>query len=229
MAPVDVKKGSPAKKQRLSLGDADDHVWTNPLEPTNYALIYPDTQLVCGGCFSKVEDICQHVSKRAACALYLAIRHLLYCYQANCMSGFRPNPVVVGAMCLDKDCPLSARDLIAQPNEWDPRENFVGGLRNGHTVNVELATTSFHTLYTDYLTTNPQMDDARRICQDITTVACHKATSVSNLPRWMQTSYDAYYNARVAADVAAGKLRYVRANEEKKDDGDEIDLNINGH
>ena len=67
-------------------------------------------------------------------------------------------------MCLDDKCPLMAHDIIAQPNDWNPKQKFEEVLHLGHTVNKDLVETSFHTLHKNYLMQHPELNDAGRIC-----------------------------------------------------------------
>lgn len=192
---------------RFTLGvDGKQELWDNSVQTTNYVLVNPGTQLVCECCFSKVEDIVQHTSKKAACSLFVASRHLFWCYQENAFSDFRPSPAVVSTMCLDEICPLTARDIVAQPVDWDPTKNFASTRYMGHTVNNDLANTSFQQLYNDYLIAHPDLHDDKNICVDIVTEACEKASSVNNLQMWMECRFDSYFQRRVEEEIAAGRL-----------------------
>ena len=207
MAPQDVKKGAHSKKMRFTANlDADEDIWNNAIDPSNYVLVNPGTQLVCESCFSKVEDIAQHSSKRSACSLHMANRHLTFCYEENTITSFRPKTAIVSAMVLDKDCPLTARDIVAQPSNWNPTTNFKNVNHLGHTVTEALTTTSFQALYDGYLADNPTMNDAHNTVMDLTTVPFIGATGVHNLTGHMIKVFEDYYQRRVDQDVKAGRL-----------------------
>ena len=206
MPPSPVKKGNHAQKQRLACGgDADTSRWDEVVHPTHYVLVNPLSQLVCECCFSEVEDITQHRAKKGACALYIACRHLLHCYQENTIEEFRPSCDIVSAMCMDKECPLSAKDVIAQPSSWNPNNPFRDTRYYEHTVTPGLLNTSFKTLYDAYITDHVGMVADNSI-RNFVLSGVIRASSVSNLGMWIKDMLDKYLREHVDGEVVAGRL-----------------------
>jgi len=188
MAPSDVKKGSPKKKQRL-IGSLDvrSDIFSEFVQKTKWALIGPRTGLGCKCCFSIIADINQHIASKSACAVYIASNHIEYCQQENGTVEIHYDIVIVACMLQDPDCIVNAKDITNQPGTWDPSSNFICTGEFGHRLSDELKATTFQALYEDYVQKNPTL--VLGDVPDISSQACQKATSIKNLNKNLKDAW----------------------------------------
>jgi len=218
MSPPSIKKGSARKKQRVNAFDCDPGHWDEIIKTDRYVVLYPGTQLVCGCCYSVVEDISQHVNKASCCAVYLALRHLKVSYQDNVINYMldvdvdNPPPLpfddgIVSVMLQDETCILNAKDILAMPKQWNPRDKFTNTTTSGHyghTLCAELLAFSFMEIYEAYLANHTEYADIA--VPDVQSMSVKKATNVQGYPLWMKRYWDNFMNKFVTREVAEGRL-----------------------
>lgn len=214
MSPKDVKKGSAADKIRFTPGrKCVQAVFDEYVQQTQYVLVNPHTQLVCECCFCKVEDITQHVSKKSACGLYMACKHISYCYQENTFSEWRPVPSIVGAMIEDKGNCLTAEAIVGQASSWKPNENFVSS--DNCRLGANLTNISFEQLYNNYVQAH-NLTNAHLVT-DFVHLAASRATSSFNFPAFKKREFDRFVEAmveeRITQMIANGQLQRVQDDE----------------
>ena len=208
MAPHPPMKGTAEERGRIKNGlDAHTTLWNNHVQFAGYVLAEPGSQLVCKYCFSTTDDIAQHTNKQSACAMYMGIKHLKYCYQENSF-GDPPNFDVCAAMLRDTTCPVNPRDIIIQGHTWDPTTNFTnnGEHRYGHTCDAVLTATSFQTLYEDYCTAHTEFDGCGEI-PDLFSKAAEKATGIHNFPLILKRLHKNSCERYVREEIMAGRLQ----------------------
>lgn len=211
MPPASVKKGSAKKKQRVNISECALNNWTEIARVDRYVVIYPGTQMICGGCYSSVEDMSQHVNKASCCAVYLALRHVKVAYHENVIAHMpnvdveNPPPLpfedaIVSVMLQDEACILNAKDILAMPATWNPTVNFYNSATTGqygHILAENLCNRSFVTIYQDYLNRNRQYQNFG--VPDIWTEAVNSANTVRALPSWL-TRYWNYFAKKFAEE-----------------------------
>ena len=208
MPPFDLnKKNVPcAVKERVRPGDLGQHVHQEHVNRKRWVVLGPDSVVVCEACFCQTNDIAQHISRKAGCSLYLACQHVLHCYD-NCMIDNAPRVHVISAMCQDDRCPVTARDILAQSSEWNPQQPFQHcdshGIRQ-YTAGPALTAASFETLYNQCLAAHPELNVPEH--PDAMSDAVDRSASAYQFPIWHEKFLEKHYQARVNADVAAGKL-----------------------
>ena len=149
----------------------------------------------------------QHTNKKSGCALYLARQHVLFCHQENTYDGFEPDIVVISNMILDVTCPVTARDIVAQPTTWDPTQNFQNDGSHGHTVSDDLTQTNFHQLYQDYVNNHAHLQNIQ--IPDAVSMATETANTVQGLPRALTHCYRTVCEEHVQRKINAGRLQRV--------------------
>ena len=215
MPPPSIKKGSARKKQRVSLIDCQPNHWEEVIKVDRYVVMYPGTQLICGCCFSTVEDMSQHINKASCCAIYLALRHVKVAYQDNvapllmedldnsCSTPFEDS--IVSLMLVDDDCPLNAKDILAMPTNWKPNEKFFNSdatSRWGHTLAAGLLTKSFMDIYQDYVNKNTEYQDLA--VPDLQSLAVHSTAQA--YPILLKKYWKHFIDKAIKEEVEEGRL-----------------------
>ena len=216
MAPHDVKKGNAEERERLKCGeDASSYVWDKRVDQNSYALVGVSTKLVCRYCFAFTEDMVQHTNKASGCALFLAIKHLKYCYVENYMGDDDlPDFDVCATILRDPKIPVKPKDIVGQLPDWNPASAFKSNLDangfplHGHTVASVLTNTNFHQVYKNYLATHQELDGLPTI-PDVVTEAANKATGIHNFPLWLQKYHKKMLDAHVKNEIKARRLQAV--------------------
>ena len=119
-----------------------------------YTLFVPGSEFVCSCCFYTTRDISQHINANSGCALYLAAKHIIYCYTENAMAE-AADISIISTMLRDPGCDISYADILAQPLTWNPIEH-VFSMRQvmRHTPSGDLFGKKFDAMYQYYKTTN---------------------------------------------------------------------------
>ena len=146
------KDGNPSK---LKVGrDFPVHVTKMKSQRlTRWVPFWRDTKCHCAACFTACADPSQHFKLSATCGFSSAVTCLLHSLEQNHFAGdFHPDPHIISIMLEDFRCPLGPLDILLQPSDWDPTQNFsIGSFENKAHVNQALNGTSFRALYETHL------------------------------------------------------------------------------
>lgn len=184
--------------------DFDYDILQVHLTKDKYVMIYPNTQTVCGCCFSKIDDIAAHTKSNSCCALWLCNRMIMYGF-ANIDDGqpghnFHVEPTVVSTMLEDPNCPVNIIDITSQPPDWNPAMPFSGERRRNHLCDNALVGKSFQEFYEKYVEDNQRM---RMNVPDVVHEAATLVNNYNNYPSQLQTTWNRHVDASLGNRVDA--------------------------